>query len=244
MSEKKFFFVQKFENSADIYIFGDIVDEQWWSEETSPYSLKTQLEHLDVSEINVHINSYGGSVAAGWAIYNTLKQSGKKIHTYADGFVCSAAIYPFLAGSVRTASALSAFYLHEVWTQTSGNAEDLRAMADEIEKMTEIGISAIADTSGMSDETVRELIKAETWLTPAEAKDCGIATELAEDEGTGASQRLAKQIMQRFFATPDEKQKAAPAEKEPEQKAEPAQQAEPAKKTEKSLMELLAESFN
>ena len=243
MSDKKFFFVQKYENSADIYIFGDIVDEQWWYEETSPFSLKKQLEQLDVSEINVHINSYGGSVAAGWAIYNTLKNSGKKIHTYADGFVCSAAIYPFLAGSVRTASTLSAFYLHEVWMNASGNAGDLRAAADEIEKMTEIGISAIAEASGMSEETVRELIKAETWLTPAEAKDCGIATELAEDEGTGVSQSVAKQIMQRIFSTPGEKPKEEPPH-EPEQKAAPAQQEKPAKENAKSLMQLLAESFN
>lgn len=233
--KKKFFAVQKYENSADVYIFGDIVDEQWWSEETSPYSLKTQLEALDVSEINVHINSYGGSVAAGWAIYNTLKQSKTNVHTYADGFVCSAAIYPFLAGEKRTASALSAFFLHQAWTIASGNADELRAEADAIEKTTEIGITAIAMESGMTVDAVREMVKAETWLKPEEAVSCGIATEL-DDSGSGASQSIAKQIMQRFFNAPNERPgiPAAPAQE---------RQEEPAEKPAKSLMQFIAESI-
>lgn len=235
-NKKRFFALQQFETSADLYIFGDIVDEQWWSEETSPYSLKSQLEALDVSEINVHINSYGGSVAAGWAIYNTLKQSKAKIHTFADGFVASAAIYPFLAGEKRTASTLSAFYLHQAWTMAAGNADELRKTAEDIEKMTEIGIAAIAEVSGMSTEKVREMVKAETWLTPEEALACNIATEFEKSEEEGPSQSIAKQIMQRFFNRPDEKPKEA---KTPAQ--EP--QAQPAAETAKSIMQLIAESF-
>lgn len=75
------------------------------------------------------IDSYGGAVSEGWAIYNALLQHPAKINTYGDGFVASAALFPFLAGDNRYASNLSAYYLHEVLVSACGYADDLRAAA-------------------------------------------------------------------------------------------------------------------
>lgn len=208
---KKFYAIQRYENSADIFIFGDIAEDVWWGDEVTPNSIVNQIKELDVSEINIHINSYGGSVSAGWAIYSALRESKAKIISYADGFVCSAANYPFLAGDERHASAVSAFYLHNVSTFASGYSEDLRKAAEEIDKLTEIGINAFTERAGMSRDTVKQLMDAETWLTPEEAVAYGIATDVLSEADNKRSQSAAPAIMQLLFKAKEEK------EPEPEQ---------------------------
>lgn len=198
---KPFYLVQRAENAADIYIFGDIVTERWFAEETSGSSLVDELKQLgEVDRINVHIDSYGGSVSEGWAIYNALKQHPAKVVTYADGFVASAALYPFLAGDERHASTLSAFYLHEVMSWGEGYAEDLRKAADEAETMTDIGIGVFVERTDMDAETVKSLMEAETWLTPAQALEYGIATSVDADKREKTQQSARRQMLRQFFA--------------------------------------------
>ena len=75
----KYFAVQQAGREADIYIFGDIVAERWYEEETSAFSLKEAVKGLDVDVINVYIDSYGGYVSEGWAIYNELRNHPAKV---------------------------------------------------------------------------------------------------------------------------------------------------------------------
>ena len=230
MKNRKFFAIQQADRAADLYIFGDIVSYPWTEQgEASGMSIVNQIKNLDVDEIRVHIDSYGGSVSEGWAIYNALRQHPAKIVAYGDGFVASAALYPFLAGDERIASSLSAYYFHQVMVAASGYADDLRAAADEAEKMTEIGINAFVERTGMDAEQVRQLMEAETWMTPAQALDCGLATSITQDAALPVAQDAKKAIMQRVLNPPDEKTKTQPEEKPKEEPAE------------KTLMQALAE---
>lgn len=224
---------------AEIYIYGDICTWAW--EEFGEASGKTVVDKIneaDADEIDVHIDSYGGEVSEGWAIYNALRNCKAKVTTYADGFVASAAVYPFLAGDVRIANSVSAFYLHEVMTGGYGYADDLKKAAEEAEKMTEIGINAFVERAGMKRETVEELMKAETWISAEEAIGYGIATEIktGTDEGTVQSARSAiiEKLMQKAEApkeeTPEEEPK--PEQKE-EQKPEEPKPEEPEEHKEK-----------
>lgn len=235
---KRFYAIQRYENSADIHIFSDISDEQWWGDEVTPNSIVNELKNLQAETINVHINSYGGSVSAGWAIYQALRAHGAHINTYADGFVCSAALYPFLAGDVRHAQSTSAFYLHEVSTGAWGYAEDLRKAAEEAEKLTEIGINAFIERAGMDAETVKDLMSKETWLSPKEAADYGIATDVISAAESGASQSALAAIIQKVMHPAEERIPEAPkalAPEMPEQKE---------KKPENSLMKTLSGILN
>ena len=173
---KKYFSIQQLDRAADIYIFGDIVPLEMRPGDVSANGIVERIKQLNVDEIRVHIDSYGGSVSEGWAIYNALRQHPAKVTTFGDGFVASAALYPFLAGDERIASNLSAYYFHRVSIATEGYADELRKAADEAEQMTEIGISAFVERAGMEESAVRELMEAETWLTPAQALDYGKAT--------------------------------------------------------------------
>lgn len=226
MKNRKFYAIQQADRVADLYIFGDIVPFALFDGDVSAHSIEQQIEDLDVDEIRVHIDSYGGSVSEGWTIYNALRQHPAKVVSYGDGFVASAALYPFLAGDERIASNLSAYFLHQVIVSVDGNADDLRAAADKAEMMTEIGINAFVDRTGMTADEVRALMKVDTWMTPAQALDYGIATSITQDAALPVAQDAKKAIMQRVLNPPDETQ---PEEKPKEEPAE------------KTLMQALAE---
>lgn len=215
---KKYFSIQQLERSADIYIFGDIVPFEFFSSDVSAYGIVKQIKNLDVDEIRVHIDSYGGSVSEGWAIYNALRQHPAKVTTYGDGFVASAALYPFLAGDNRIASNLSAYYLHRVSIAADGYSDDLRKAADEADQMTEIGISAFVERTGMDENDARKLMEAETWLSPDQAMEYGIATAIADDNVMLVVQDAKKSIMQRVLNNPDEKKHKDDHQKEPAEK--------------------------
>lgn len=196
----KYWQITKTDKEADIVIFGDITSWQWEESDTTAYGLAKEIKDLDVDVLNVHIDSYGGEVSEGWAIYNALKQHPAKVRTYADGFVASAANYPFLAGDERIANNVSAFFLHQVLTGVWGNADDLRKAADEVDKLNEIGINAFAD-AGMDADKVRELMKEETWLTGAEAVELGLATKVVKAAAQQhAAQSIRETILAKLFA--------------------------------------------
>lgn len=234
---KKYFSIEQAARVADVYIFGYIVSDPWFENEESAKNLLDEIQNLDVDLIRVHIDSYGGEVSQGWAMFNALMAHPARVETYADGFVCSAALYPFLAGESRNASILSAFYLHEVSTGGWGYAADLRAAADEAEKLTDIGITAFEERAGMSREQVKELMSAETWLSPEEALSLNLATAIIQDKSPGIVQSAKKTIMQRLIHFDPGKEFAAPKIEEA-----PAQGAEA--KPESTLFDVLAGFFD
>lgn len=254
---KKFYAIQQYGKTADVYIFDDISEYSWTGYDgqvhnVSPITFKSEIEALDVDVINVHINCYGGSVSAGWAIYSVLRNHKAQIKSFADGFVCSAALYPFLAGDQRIASSVSAFYLHEVSTGAWGYAKDLRAAAEEAEKLTEIGINAFVERAGMKRETVEELMENETWLSPEEALSYNIATEVVSSDNDSASQSALSDIMNKLFMKgkePEEKLPepiAVPEEKVPEtiEQEQPEEKLPDEPQPENGLMKALAGIFN
>lgn len=197
-------------SKVEIYIFGDVVDEKWCDDETSPKSVIDVIQGLDTQEIDVYIDSSGGDVAAGWGIYNALRHHPAKVRTYGVGFVASAALYPFLAGDERYASTLSAYYMHEVMTGVRGYADDLRKAADEIAALTEIGINVFVERAGMAREKAQELMRAETWLTPESALELGIATALIKDDSGGPAQSARRQMIQRLTQPKQKKSNTDP----------------------------------
>lgn len=232
---KKYFAIQQLERSADIYIFGDIVPFAWYESDVTAASIVKQIQNLDVDEIRVHIDSYGGSVSEGWAICNALRQHPAKVTTYGDGFVASAALYPFLAGDERYASNLSAYYFHQVSVSANGYADDLRAAANEAETMTEIGIQAFVNYAGMDAQEVKDLMDAETWLSPGEALEKGLATAILADESVGFAQDAKRQILQRVLQSDHKPEKQAVTLQEP-----PAPPLQKEHEKELSLMEKLS----
>ena len=190
------------DTSADLYIFGDIC--AWaWPElgEQSGVTIVNQLKELDVDTINVHINSYGGDVAEGLAIYNVLREHKAQIVTICDGFACSAASVVFMAGDRRVMQPASLLMIHNAWTVAMGNAAQLRKTADDIETITQASVEAYKKVATISEEEIKALMDAETWILPKDAVGYGFATEIDdEDEDDEPKQSAFGVIMQKLTA--------------------------------------------
>ena len=234
---KQYYAIQQAQREADIYIFGDIVPFEFFEGDVSAHGITQQIKDLDVDQINVHIDSYGGAVSEGWAIYNALKNHPAKVVTYGDGFVASAALYPFMAGDERFASNLSAYYFHQVWVSASGYADELRAAANKAELMTEVGLNAFTDNTGMTADEVRALQKSETWLTPSEALERGIATAILADTAPKHAQVAKRQILQRVLDRAPATERIP--DPEPEQQEPPQEEEKPTP----SIMQMLGAYF-
>lgn len=189
------------DTSADLYIFGDIC--AWaWPElgEQSGVTIVNQLKELDVDTINVHINSYGGDVAEGLAIYNVLREHKAQIVTICDGFACSAASVVFMAGDRRVMQPASLLMIHNAWTVAMGNAAQLRKTADDIETITQASVEAYKKVATISEEEIKALMDAETWILPKDAVDYGFATDIddEDDEDDEPKQSAFSAIMRKL----------------------------------------------
>ena len=210
---KPYFDMQQSGEEANIYIYGDITSYPWEQSDVSAFRLANQLEQAgNLAEINVHVDSYGGQVSEGFAIYNALRAKNAQITTHADGFVASAAIYPFLAGTQRIANNVSAFYFHPVIGGGWGYAEDLREAADELDKLTEIGLGAFTN-AGMKEQAARDLINSKTWYSPEAVLEMGLATSIQKGaRGDEATQSVHDMLIRQTLAVPSPAPKKPPQE--------------------------------
>lgn len=165
------------ETSADLYFYGDIVSEGWeaWTEEDQyPESVKNFLANQEGKDLNVYINSGGGSVFAGVAIYNIIRRHAQKakVQIYVDGLAASIASVIAFAGSEPPNMPKNAFLMvHNPWTYAMGNAEDLRKTAEDLDKV-KLAITAVYQDhlqEGVTIEEIEQLMDAETWLQAEEA---------------------------------------------------------------------------
>ena len=201
----KYYQLVKNDASADLYIFGDIC--AWaWPElgEQSGVTIVNQLKELDVDTINVHINSYGGDVSEGLAIYNVLREQKAQIVTICDGFACSAASVVFMAGDRRVMQPASLLMIHNAWTVAMGNAAQLRKTADDIETITQASVEAYKKVATISEEEIKALMDAETWILPKDAVEYGFATEIDdEDEDDDEPKQSAFGVIMRKLTAPE-----------------------------------------
>ena len=200
---KKYFQLTQREDTADLYIFGDI--EKWAYEpagEQSGVTIVNQLKAVTAKTINVHINSYGGDVSEGLAIYNVLREHPAQITTICDGFACSAASVVFMAGDKRIMSPASLLMIHNAWTIAMGNASALRKTADDIETITQASVEAYKRTATISEEEIKALMDAETWILPANAVAWGFATDIDDDEDDDEPKQSAFGVIMQKLITP------------------------------------------
>ena len=213
----KYYAMETAEKETDIMIFGDITSWPWMESDVSSYNLSKQIAGLDTDAINIHLNSYGGEVSEGLAIYNALKQHKAKVRTYCDGFACSIASVIFMAGDERIMSNASMLMVHNPWTYTEGNAQELRKTAEDLDKMSQASVNAYMESVSITEDEVKQLLDDETWLTPAEALEYGFATAVTgKDPQAKYSQSVRKGIMQKLLAKQQEPDPAPQADLEPE----------------------------
>ncbi len=141
--------------------------------------LLDELKALDVTRIDVRINSPGGDVWDGLAIYNSLRDHPATVTTYVDGLAASAASIIVQAGDRRVAAKASEVMIHEAWGLVVGNAADMRDAAQRLDQASGMIAGVYADRAGGTVDGWREAMRAESWYTGTEAADAGLVDEVA-----------------------------------------------------------------
>ena len=173
-----------------------------------------ELRKVTTPEVNVEINSPGGDVFAGLAIYNGLRNSGKKVNVKVLGIAASAASLVAMAGDTIEMPENTFMMIHNPWTFAAGDAEDLREQADLLDKIGDSLTSTYARRTGKSAEEIQTLLAAETWFTAQEAVDAGFATAVTPAFAAQASfdvDRLPENVRSVFALAKGNADAPAPA---------------------------------
>lgn len=209
------------DGAADLYIYGDIYEGAHVRNAltgvdcgTDSLELVDALNQLpaEVGEVNVHINSYGGDVSEGVAIYTALRNCGRTVNTYVDGFACSIASVVLMAGERRVMGPASLVMVHDPWMKATGNAEELRKAAEDLDVIGQASRAAYMGRVAISAEELDRLMREETWLGAEQAVEYGFATEVAADPDENRPSQHVRDRMVRMLA--------GPADKAPEQRVD------------------------
>lgn len=171
------------ESETELYIYGDIrkkdLIDAWFGtgeDATDAYSLKDALAIVDTPNLTVRINSYGGSVSEGLAIYSLLTEFKGHLKTIVDGFACSAASVIFMAGQERVVPENGLLMIHNAWTEARGDSNAMKKVAEDLEKITQPSVNIYVTKTGQSEEKIKEMMDREEWITSKEAYELGFST--------------------------------------------------------------------
>lgn len=176
-------FKKKSETETELYIYGNIEPKTFidnWlgtgKEKTDAFTLKDALLQVDTPNLTVRINSYGGDVAEGLAIYSLLTEFKGHLKTIVDGFACSAASVIFMAGEERVVPENGLLMIHNAWTEARGDSNAMKKVAEDLEKITQPSLNIYVNKTNLSEEEIKEKMDKEEWITSKEAFEWGFST--------------------------------------------------------------------
>lgn len=179
-------------NKHQLYIYDDVTAQgnfNWdtWEydeSETSAEYFREKLNEIpDGDEIELYVNSNGGSVKEGVAIYNMLSRKQSKKTCYIDGFAYSVASVICLACDKIIMGLGTSMMIHDMWMTVSGNSRDLRKYADDLDTMMESNRQIyMKRAKNLTEEELIEMMANETKLTPEQCLEYGFCDEIANIE--------------------------------------------------------------
>lgn len=184
-------------NVHKLYVYdsvraGKVFNWETWQYEESETSAKHFRDLLDEipdgEEIELHVNSAGGEVGEGVAIYNLLRQkskAGSRIVGYVDGMAYSVAMDIAMAADEIHMGLGTSMFLHNPWCLCAGNAQTLRNQADQLDALADASRKLYLSRATISEEEIREMMDKETMLSPDDCKKygfCDVIDEYTSDE--------------------------------------------------------------
>lgn len=165
---------------AEILIYSEI-GKSWWGDTVDAETFVKELNDLDVSTISLRINSPGGDVFEGNAIFNALKQHKATVTVYVDGLAASIASVVALAGDKVLMAPNAMFMIHNPWTFAMGDAEEMRRTAGVLDKVRGTIVGTYERKTGKTSDELIEAMDAVTWLDAEEAIAWGFADAIVDD---------------------------------------------------------------
>lgn len=203
------------ENKAKLYIYDDVTEygefnwDTWEYEdsETSARYMRDRLSEIpEDQEIELHINSNGGSVKEGVAIYNLLRQAPNKKTGIVDGVAHSVAFLILQACDVRKMGIGTSALVHNMWMYVAGNAAQLRKAADDLDDLMETNRQIFLQRATITEDELRQIMDEETYLTPERALEYGLIDEIVgkidreDDQRQAGSMQKMVSMLQRQIA--------------------------------------------
>ena len=185
---KKFWNMQSKDNKGELFLYGDISSSTWFGDEVTPRQFKADLDALgEIGELEIFINSGGGDVFAGQAIYSMLKRHKAYKTVYVDGLAASIASVIAMAGDKVIMPENAMLMIHNAWTFAAGSADYFRKLADDMDKVDESIMSTYIAKTGKELSEIKALMDAETWMTAQDAVGMGFADEIEKEKRLAAS---------------------------------------------------------
>lgn len=181
-------------DETTIYLYDSIVSDdltaEFWGG-VSAQSLVPQIREIKGGVINLRINSPGGDVFAAQAICQAIRDTSAKVVAHIDGYAASAATVIATAADEIKISEGGMYMVHCGWTMALGNATEMRATADLLDKVDSTICAQYARKSGKSAEEIMAIMQAETWFTAQEAVDAGFTDSISISPKVKASWDLS-----------------------------------------------------
>lgn len=181
-------------DETTIYLYDAIVSDdataEWWGG-VSAQSLVPQIRAIKGGTINLRINSPGGDVFAAQAICQAIRDTAAHVIAHVDGYAASAATTVATAADEVRISEGGMYMIHCGWTFSMGNAIEMRATADLLDKVDSTICAQYARKTGKSEADVMAMMQAETWLTAQEAVDGGFVNSISASPKVNASWDLS-----------------------------------------------------
>lgn len=185
------------QNAAEVLIYDEI---GLWG--VSAKDFVDEINELDVAHIDLRLNTPGGSVFDGNAIYNALKRHPASVTTHIDGLAASMGSVIALAGDEVRMAENALYMIHNPWTLAMGDAAEFRATATILDKLRDGIVTTYVQKTGKEPSELFAAMDAETWFTAEEAKAFGFVDEISGRKDAKASATI-KAAMARFRNAPD-----------------------------------------
>lgn len=166
------------ENTSDTITVYGVIGEDWYGEGVTLKRIDAALRAIGERDVTVYINSPGGDMFEGIAIYNRLREHSHKVTTKVLGMAASAASVIYLAGSERAVASSAFLMIHNCWTFLAGNRHYLRDVAEDMEEFDAAMADLYAETSGQQVLDMAEMMDDETFIRGKRAVELGLATGL------------------------------------------------------------------
>ena len=187
MNEKWYNIQNKAGETADIYIFDEIGTYGITAQE-----FITDIKDLKDQPINLRINSIGGDVFDGMAMYNVIKRREAKTTVYIEGIAASIATIIALGADEVVMAENSLFMIHNAWGGTMGGSEDMRKSADTLDKISAELLDIYRKKTGLSYDVLSAMMDEETWFNAQEAYDLRFIDTISDSIKVAAKYDVSK----------------------------------------------------
>src|SRR5215217_4539982 len=186
-------------DASELIIEGDISSqESWWGDSATPEMLRDELKEHS-GDITVSLNSGGGDVFAGVAMYNALRKHDGNVTIRVDGLAASIASIIAMAGDKIIMSPGSMMMIHKPWTFAMGDSTEMEKVKGVLDSIEQSMLPIYTARTGKTTEDIQEMLESETWMTAQEAVELGFADEFIEaKEGISISDSIKNLVHGKF----------------------------------------------